>query len=110
MVPIGADQTDLTVFHFVRFPRGISRLRLAVLKRPIVSSIRTDILADARFTERLRDVPYSLDGAVFGRFDKALVYGRELLERVYFGRTGSAPRDEGAEPASIRSPQLADTA
>jgi phenylpropionate dioxygenase-like ring-hydroxylating dioxygenase large terminal subunit len=108
MVPVGDDATDLTIFHFVRFPRGISRWRMALLKRPIISSIRTDLSADARFTQKLKDVPYSLDGAVLGRFDKALVHGRDLLERLYFGQEAAdaaaeETADSAGEPEAVAS-------
>lgn len=89
MTPIDETKTLMSIFQSVQYTKPVGRLKKYIYKKLFVSNVRHDIFNDVEFVEKLSHVPTRLDKAVLGRFDRPLVYNRELFEKIYLGHEGS---------------------
>lgn len=86
-VPRGEDKTDLHAFQFVKFRNPLWYRFLPLFRPMYVRLFKNDLAQDAHFVKKLKNVPYSFQGMGLGTYDKPLIYGRKLLDKVYYRRT-----------------------
>lgn len=83
--PVDERETDLLVFAYTNAARW-ERPLAAALRLPLVMAlVRLEVERDRALLGRLAGAPLSLRNRALGRFDKALVASRKLLDRVYRG-------------------------
>ncbi|MEQ1876061.1 MAG: aromatic ring-hydroxylating dioxygenase subunit alpha [Bdellovibrionia bacterium] len=90
-VPHGPNETDLHVFQFINFKNPAWTKFLPLLRPSYLWMTKTDIKQDAEFVKKLKDIPPSLHGMALGKYDKPIVYGRKLLNEIYYGKEAAAP-------------------
>lgn len=84
--PVSARETDLFVFVYTTATRWEHSAR-AALQLPLLRAlVRLEVWRDSALLAQMKDAPLPLRGRALGRFDKALVASRRLLERIYRGR------------------------
>ncbi len=85
--PVGPRETDLFVFAYTSASRW-ERPLVDLARLPMVMAlVRLEVSRDASLLAHMAGAPVALEGRALGRFDKALVASRRLLERVYRGRS-----------------------
>ncbi len=85
--PVTDRSTDLFVLAYTSAARWERPLAAALRLPALMAMVRLEVARDCRLLGALGDAPLSLRNRPLGRFDKALVASRKLLDRVYRGRS-----------------------
>ncbi len=90
--PVDDRRTDLAVFAYTQVDRSERPLVEALRLPAVMAFVRWEVSRDAKLLAHMADAPISLRHRALGRFDRALVASRKLLDRIYRGRTDAKLR------------------
>jgi hypothetical protein len=100
IIPETDATTRLRTFLFMKLGNPLLRLARPLVHRIASSIARNEIDRDARFLPCVAHTSESLEGMRLGKYDKGVIAGRKLLDRIYFGREASTERDLPATTSS----------
>ncbi len=86
-VPVGPDKTILHVFQFAKHENPKLNFMLRVTGPLAAYLTKKDLELDMKMTEIAANVPYELKGMRLGQYDKPIIAGRKLMEKIYYGES-----------------------
>ncbi len=89
-VPATEKTTRVQVFIFAAIDAPGAGALFPLVSRAAVALGRRELDDDARLLHMMKDAPISLAGRSLGRYDRAVVHNRKLLDRIYFSEDASA--------------------